>query len=447
MTEYEAADAERYPLLTEHGRRMLEFLREHPHAPIYRNQSGNRLTAEDLEQVRAFERDVERAEPQWTLDNDPAWLTSFIRECLDRVAHYRDYQRREAALSELPTTSRGDLSRDIAAFVPDDVAIERLLQFSTSGTTGHPLLVPSHPVVAASYLAFHKKALRHFGIELTYGRGQVGVVLVGFQKRCFSYVSVTPQMDESGLAKINLHPEEWRDPADRARYLDALDPEMYTGDPLAFAELSKLPLSTRPRALLSTSMVLSPALREALEQRFGCPVIDVYSMNEAGPIAFAADGLWRLLQPRLFVEILDEAGNRLEPGERGEVTLTGGFNPWLPLLRYRTGDHAALVYHGRQPRLSGLSGRAPVRFRSDGGEWLNNIEVTHAVGRFALAQWTLHQSADGSLEFHSSGGDAATLERALADLFGAGARISVDTGATFDGKVSQYTSDLEGGAG
>src|SRR6185369_3802136 len=148
---------------------------------------------------------------------------------------YRRYGSRPRDFHDIPTISRADLGRDVAQFVPDDVAIDRLINFQTSGTTGHPLLIGSLPSVAASYLAFHKRALRRFGIELAYGRGQVGVVLVGFQKKCFTYVSVTPTMDESGLAKINLHPSDWRDPADRAKYLDALDTEVYTGDPIAFA--------------------------------------------------------------------------------------------------------------------------------------------------------------------------------------------------------------------
>ena len=49
-------DAERYPTLTDEGRRMLDFLREHPHAPIFRNESGNRLSADDVVRVREFER-------------------------------------------------------------------------------------------------------------------------------------------------------------------------------------------------------------------------------------------------------------------------------------------------------------------------------------------------------------------------------------------------------
>jgi phenylacetate-CoA ligase len=362
------------------------------------------------------------------------------------VPFYRRYGAVPPTFEELPTTSRADLSRDIAQFVPDPLPLDRLINFRTSGTTGHPLLLASHPVVAASYLAFHKRALRRFGIELTHGRGQVGVVLVGYQRTCFTYVSVTPTMDESGLAKINLHPADWRDPSDRARYLDALDPEVYTGDPISFAALASLPLRTRPRALLSTSMALAPGLRERLRERFGCPVVDVYSMNEAGPVAAAdpAVGGHVLLQHRMFVEILDSAGRPLPPGERGEVTLTGGFNSWLPLLRYRTGDYAALRFDGSVPVLTGLEGRPPVRFRTMAGEWINNIEITHALQRFAIPQFTVSQQPDGALHLRLSGvnHERDRIREALLALFGAGQRITVEDVEAFDGKVVQYTSRL-----
>ena len=47
----EPSDSTRFPGLTAHGRHMLDHLREHPNAPIYRNQSGHRLLPEDLERV------------------------------------------------------------------------------------------------------------------------------------------------------------------------------------------------------------------------------------------------------------------------------------------------------------------------------------------------------------------------------------------------------------
>ena len=438
MSEREPTDAERFPTLTEHGARMLEFLREHPCAPIFRNRSGNRLTREEVAAAKVFAEEVASAPSSWTPGSRPAWLEHFVAHCVADVPFYR--RRGAMEFADLPTISRADLSHDIAAFVPDSAPIDRLINFRTSGTTGHPLLLASHPTVAANYLAFHRQALRRFGMELRHGRGQVGVVLVGFQRKCFTYVSVTPTLDESGLAKINLHPDDWRDPGDRARYLDALDAEVLTGDPLSFAELLRLPLRTRPRALLSTSMMLLPAFRRELETRFGCPVLDIYSMNEAGPIAVGTEHGHALLQHRMFVEILAPDGRA---AERGEITLTGGFNPWLPLLRYRTGDHAELKWHDGEWLLTGLEGRPPVTFRTATGDVLNNIEVTHRLQRLPLAQWTLHQQRDGALRLRwcGSAGIDAELRRAMDALFGTLA-ITVERVASFDGKVIQYTTDL-----
>ena len=445
MNDPEPTDAERYPTLTEHGRAMLDFLREHPRAPLYRNRSGNRLTADEVERVRSVCQEVQSAAIDWKPDAPPAWLLEFAAQCFAEVPHYRRLGPVPRRFEDIEPVSRADFSRDIAAFVPDSVPLERMINFRTSGTSGHPLLLPSHPVVAASYLAYHMRALRRFGITLRAKRGEVGVVLLGMQRKCFTYTSVTPVLDDAGLAKINLHPHDWREPSDRAAYLDALNPEVIAGDPLSFAALLELPVTCRPRAILCTSMVLLPALRGALDARFGCPVLDIYSMNEAGPIAVfdPAAGGHVLLQPRMFVEILDPAGKRVPSGERGEVTLTGGFNFCLPLLRYRTGDFASLDGSGADLVLRDFSGRPPVRFRAADGEWLNNIEITHALRDVALPQWTMHQHADGSVDFNHSGprsGDAE-IHRILRALLGE-VPLRIGEAKFDDGKVVQYTSDL-----
>ena len=427
---------------------MLRYLREHPHAPIYRNESGNRLTAAEVERVRAFEREVLAADVGWRAGDEPSWIHEVIERCYGDVPFYRRFGAPPRRLYDVPTISRADLGRDIAQFVPDSVSVERLINFRTSGTTGHPLLLASHPVVAASYLSFHKRALRRFGIELRHGHGQVGVVLLGHQRECFTYVSVTPTMGESGLAKINLHERDWRNPGDRGKYLEALAPEVIAGDPISFDELLRIGTRARPRALLSTAMALSVALRRKLEEHFGCPALDLYSLNEAGPVAVFDEraGGHVLLQHRMFVELLDGRGTPVAPGDRGEITLTGGFNLCLPLLRYRTGDYASLRLNGGEPVLLGLSGRPPVRFRTMGGEWINNIEVTHAFRSFALAQFVLHQAADGALRLQLPGSfrDDADVRESLLALFGARQVIEIDHVRDFGGKVVQYTSDVPG---
>lgn len=434
------------PTLGDAGRKMLDFLREHPAAPIYRNQSGNRLLAQEVEDLRVFEQEVLSAPVGWPRGGEPGWLDDHVAQVFREVPWFRGLGSPPARFEDIPTTSRADLGADIARFVPDPVPIERLINFRTTGTTGNPLLIASHPVVAGRYLAFHKRALRRFGIELRHGPCQVGVVLLGMQRKCFTYVSVTPGMGESGLAKINLHPGDWRDPDDRAAYLDALQPEVVAGDPISFGELMRLPVRMRPRAILSVGMALSAGLRDALANRFDCPVLDLYSMNEAGPIAVfdAAAGGHVLLQPRLYVEILDPQGRPMPEGQRGEVTLSGGFNFCLPLLRYRTGDHAAMSMGVDGPVLLDLQGRKSVQFRGSGGGWINNIDVTHALAALPLPQYGLHQGADGALTLRMAPGAMAyarTATDALRVLFG-DMPLAVEEIAV-EGKILQYTSDLQ----
>lgn len=434
------------PTLTGHGQRMLDFLREHPAAPRFSNQSGNRLLAEEIDELRCFVRDVQAAEVGWPRGSKPDWLAAFVQQTCREVPAFRTLTHLPERFEDLPTITRADLAADIARYVPDPVPVDRLINFRTTGTTGNPLLIASHPVVAARYLAFHLRALQRFGIEPRHRRGQVGVVLLGVQLRCFTYVSVTPLMDDSGLAKINLHPDDWRDPADRATYLDALNAEVIAGDPISFGELLRLPLTTRPRALLSVGMMLSRSLHDELQARFGCPVLDLYSMNEAGPIGVfdATAGGHVLLQPRMYVEILDASGQPVPEGERGEITLTGGFNFCLPLLRYRTGDQASLVLGEHGPVLQALHGRAPVRFQTATGTWVNNIDVTHALERWPLTQYSLHQNADASVQLSLIPGAMTHADAVCGALQALLGPLSINVQPLLaDDKVRQYTSDLE----
>ena len=442
------SDNDRYPTLSEAGRRMLQRLREHPAAPIYRNQSGNRLLADDVTALRAFECTVLDARIDWRPPEVPAWVGGRITQAFSDVPYYRALGSPPRRLEDVPTVGRSDLAQDIARFVPDTVPLDRLINFQTTGTTGNPLLIPSHPVVAGRYLAFHKRALKRFGITPMNGAGEVGVVLLGFQRTCFTYVSVTPQMRESGLAKINLHPDDWRHPADRSAYMNDLNPEIVAGDPISFAELlNNVPLTIRPKALLSVAMSLSTDLRLALEERFGCPVLDLYSLNEVGPVGvYDADQQGHvLLQDQLYVETLDPRGRPVGPGQRGEITVTGGFNFCLPLLRYRTGDFGTLTQGADGPLIRELSSRKPIRYMPSSGQWLNNIDVSHALASLRLSRYGLHQAADGSITLRMAAGEQHHEKEArqiLDALFGS-VPISVIELEAAD-KIIQYTSDFEG---
>ena len=462
----------RFPLLDLAAYERLRRLEEHPAAPRYTHRGVDRLTPAGIQRVAAFDAALS-AEPRgWRPGETPGWVMDFAAECFRDVPAYRAFGPLPPALADIPTTSRADLSRAPWEFVPDSLPLDGLTVFQTSGATGHPLDILTHPETLAYYLPLLRAAVALHGVTLgsstvetprwgvsgltsrsdTSPSGvaaELGVALavVCYQATTFTYAAVSTYLQHAGLVKLNLNPADWRDPADRTAFLDACRPTVYSGDPVALAELAALPLTARPAAILSTSMALLPGLRRQLEIRFNCPVIDIYSLNESGPVAASephGDAL-ALLSHRLFVEILDADGAPVPPGQRGEVTLTGGFNPFLPLLRYRTGDWSSLdLSDPRQTRLRGLEGRPPVLFQSTAGLPINNIDVTAALKPFALPQFALHQAADGALTLRLPAPLPETAEvlAALRRLFGEDQPITLQP---FDpaaaGKLLQYSRD------
>ena len=68
-----------------------------------------------------------------------------------------------------------------------------------------------------------------------------------------------------------------------------------------------------------------------------------------------------LIGPNIVIEgtISGSETTVVEGTVRGEITLTGGFNFCLPLLRYRTGDYGSLAMTTEGLVIQGLEGRRP----------------------------------------------------------------------------------------
>lgn len=107
--------------------------------------------------------------------------------------------------------------------------------------------------------------------------------------------------------------------------------------------------------------------RKQLEDAFNIKAYDSYGLSELmGPgVAFECeeqDGL-HVWSDHFFVEVLDEEGEQVAEGEKGELVLTSLTKEALPIIRYRTGDITRLLESecscGRTTtRISRLLGRA-----------------------------------------------------------------------------------------
>jgi phenylacetate-CoA ligase len=444
-------NAQRFPNLSERGRSTLNWMCEQPCAPRFNHHCGDRLNAEARLRVREFENALCGPREDWSVRAAPKWVENFARECVEKVPIYRRASTRFQNFFELPTTRRADLAREPWSFVPDGQSLDELILYDTSGTSGQPMEILAHPEFSAKYLPLLKLALEKRGVEISdgeLGSRRVSQVLVCRQKSTFTFATLASYWNESGFVKLNLDESQWRDANHRAEYLELCDPLLLGGDPLSFAGLLELRPKVRPRALVSTAMMLSPALQEQLEEYFACPVINLYALNECGPLAVKInESEWEVLTHDVFVEILDENDATCA---RGEIVISGGRNPFLPILRYRTGDWAELenkeTSRGTIQILKNLEGRAPVVFRGAGNQFINNIDVTKAFEPFPISQFALHQNSDASLTLSlrdASTLDANELIRALKNLFGE-IEIQVRSLETQNasGKVFCYTSDL-----
>jgi phenylacetate-CoA ligase len=223
------------------------------------------------------------------------------------------------------------------------------------------------------------------------------------------------------MARSNLGAAHWPSRAARNSFLIDQQPQVFSGNPTSLDALldPQLVASLRPLALFSGAMALTSTLRAALVGAYGCPVIDIYGLHETRPIAASADGgPFVVLDRRVLVEVLDPAGEPVAAGERGEIVVTAGENPLLPLVRYRTSDFGRLVEVNGRPAIADLEGREPTTFLAADGSRVPSVDFTQQLQTAGVRGWTIHQSSDGAITAHLAGGDLDAATAALEQLVG-----------------------------
>ncbi len=410
-------DAERWPTLSPPGLARLETLRHHPHAPVWTHACGDLLTSADHLVLAAWAKGMRRPGDTGAANGiPPSWLLGELDRLRRVVPFLRRLGVREWA--DVPVIGRADLARSIADFVPTDVTLDRVVQGTSSGSTGSALVIPWHPVDIAKDLPLIDHLLSARGVAWPTDPDRVGLLSVVDQAQAFTYASVMTTRAEQGMARVNLHASAWSSQRDRREFLCAADPQVVSGSALTLLSYAALDLPVRPLAVVSGAVELSAPARSHLEASLGAPVIDLYGLRETGPVAGEATaGQGHLIVPRrIFVEVVDDRACPVADGVPGEVVVSALENPYLPLLRYRTGDRAALVGAGRARRLVGLEGRAAVCFVTGGGQLVQSVELTQQLQRHGIRAWTVEQDAAGAVVVRSVGGDPAGTRNALAAL-------------------------------
>jgi phenylacetate-CoA ligase len=452
----------RAPAISERAWAGLARMLQHADAPRYNRTIGDRVGDGELAALARM-RDALRTQP---LEAEPAPSTRItdvvegLRErlfLLDDLPEGFDVAR---DFEQLPTTDRELIARRLEDLVPRDRALADAIVYSTSATTGHAVVVPSHPQAMVQNLAHLERLAALHGVTLDPREGEPFSLNASLQQRTYVFATTMSGWRGAVFAKVNLAPHDWAGgEAARGRFLRDFAPAFVASEPVTLSEAVRLELPVRPRLVVSSAVSLPAAVADRVRAAWGAAVVDLYSSTETGPIAASVPGIdgHVVLLPDLYVEVLGPDGQRLPDGERGELTVTGGRNPFLPLVRYRTGDHGRLATvtlpDGRRARvIQGLEGRAPVSFRATDGGTVGSVDIARRLRPIApFVQHALWQRADGSVELRLRPLPGVPVPRedfdhVLRELFGRDARVAVVLDASLGaggGKVVAWRSDVE----
>ncbi len=449
-------------------------LRDNKNAPKWNYSTSDKLTAPMRKEVNQYEKNLQmvKGSPQTWQESLHSSVEKLLGNALDHVLFYQRLKRarqlspRWDHLQEFPPVNRSDLAKEPWSFVPDNIDYSDMVIYNTTGTTGHPFEVPQHPVSVAMYGSLIKECLGRWGIKTKFAPDRVAIALVGYQQSTLSFITRLSMLNNSVLIKMNVHPVAYSDPSNPCHYLREAQPEILTGDPLAFTQLAQLfevyhLERIRPKAMISTGIELLPRVRDFLQTYFGCPVIDWYSLTETGPIAYACPqgAGYHVLPPDIHIEILDERGTAVQEGESGEITITGGRNRYFPLIRYQTGDWGRLTFDkcacgDPMPRIIDLQGRRPVIFQAKSGEFLNNADVARILRPFPLLIYEFVQEHDLSIHLRfdllpnkPAGDIIPKVKQVLETAFGVEIKIDITQDTSLatrpqQGKIRPFQSHI-----
>jgi phenylacetate-CoA ligase len=251
-----------------------------------------------------------------------------------------------AYLAELPMLEKVDLQARMDRIRSDPPPAGRVSRKTTGGSTGEAVTVEKDGEAIAREMASSWLAYGWFGVRI----GDKAARFWGnptSSRRKLRFIAADLAMNRIRFSAFAF------DDGDLERYWGrclAFRPDYFYGYVsmlVGFAHFldrtgrdgSELGL----KVVVTTSEVLSPEDEAVLRDTFGCPVQNEYGCGEVGPIAYACpEGPLHVMADNVLVEVVDESGRRVEPGEAGEILVTDLNNRAAPLIRYRVGDRAVL---------------------------------------------------------------------------------------------------------
>lgn len=303
--------------------------------------------------------DTESKLPKGT-DQTEEQLLKSLRKTVERVLPISHYKESYGAIGisqaedikllkdfqRLPLTTKEDLRRNypFGLFAEPMEKIVRL--HASSGTTGKPTVVGYTSNDIKLWAKIVANELKRVGVtkkdvvQIAYGYG-LFTGGMGLHYGCEELGAIVVPISGGNTARQLMLMRDF------GTTVLACTPSyaLYLAESLAESGISRDELKLKIGIFGAEPW--TEGMREEIESRLGIKAFDIYGLSEImGPgVALecpAQEGLH--IDEHFYPEILDEEGNPLPNGERGELVITSIEKEGFPVLRYRTKDLTKLHY-------------------------------------------------------------------------------------------------------
>jgi phenylacetate-CoA ligase len=268
-----------------------------------------------------------------------------IRNAYDNVPYYRRLMKRLEVnpsdiktikdLNRLPILTKNDIAANVHDMISEKFTLSELKTVSTSGSTGRPL---------STYLSKRDDEFRkakHLRANISLGQKPLDTWIVITAPQHFSDVTRLQRF----LHIYAANPlSVFDDPKTQASTLQRMKPDVLDGYSssifLLANEIEKNGEGVTPRFVIGGAELADNSSRQAIERAFGVPFYDQYACVELERVAWQCKEKsgYHVDADSLIMQFMDENGDEVARGERGEIVCTSLFNQAMPFIRYAVGD-------------------------------------------------------------------------------------------------------------
>lgn len=289
-------------------------------------------------------------------------LKKMVNHAYNNVPFYRDLFSKNNIdpdniknlddLEKIPILTKKEIRENYDKILAYNTDKEKCRVVSTTGSTGIPLKIWNDndaQLYTSSVVYF---ALFESGLRLK-----------------DSIMELTGILEDCSKTLIKKSMISTFDPPDKViSMIRKYNPDILYSFPSIFKTLSnslreELPFS-KLRQIYTHGETLTESCRETISSAFGAEVYNTYGSTEFNRLAFECSehsGL-HMITDCAVIEIIKD-GQRVGPGEEGEIVVTGLYNYAMPLIRYNLGDIGVLADYecscGRGwPLIKSIEGRS-----------------------------------------------------------------------------------------